>query len=111
MDNKKKDDEIIEVTEEEPDEIFADEDFEIENDFAGIRNRFNEFYARDTGRKIRAVNKAKVLNPTAYKQREGRKTQHQAPDKSGGKRKQKIHICYDLVGFIPVDELPKAEQA
>ena len=35
----------------------------------------------------------------------------EAPDKSSGKRKQKIHICYDLVGFIPVDELLKAEQA
>ena len=34
-----------------------------------------------------------------------------APDKSSGKRKQKIHICYDLVGFIPVDILAKAEQA
>ena len=111
----------------------------IDNDFAGIRNWFNEFYARDTSRKIRAVNKAKgergdrltvnipygymkdpddpkawiiddeaaqvvkkiftlcmegkgpsqiaallekekVLNPTAYKQRGGRKTQHQAPE-------------------------------
>ena len=31
----------------------------IENDFAGIRNWFNEFYARDTSRKIRAVNKAR----------------------------------------------------
>ena len=35
----------------------------------------------------------------------------EAPDKSSGKRKQKIHICYDLVGFIPVDILTKAEQA
>ena len=31
----------------------------IDNDFAGIKNWFNEFYARDTSRKIRAVNKAK----------------------------------------------------
>lgn len=31
----------------------------IDNDFAGIRNWFNEFYARDTSRKIRAGNKAK----------------------------------------------------
>ena len=31
----------------------------INNDFAGIKNWFNEFYARDTSRKIRAVNKAK----------------------------------------------------
>ena len=31
MDNKKKDDEIIELTEEELDEIFADEDFESDD--------------------------------------------------------------------------------
>ena len=34
-----------------------------------------------------------------------------APDKSSGKRKQKVHIEYDFVGYIPVDELLKAEQA
>ncbi len=28
-----------------------------------------------------------------------------APDKSSGKRRQKVHIEYDLVGYIPVDEL------
>ena len=27
------------------------------------------------------------------------------------KRRQKVHIEYDLVGYIPVDELLKAEQA
>lgn len=32
-------------------------------------------------------------------------------DKSSGKRKQRVHIEYDLVGYIPVDELIKAEQA
>ena len=31
----------------------------VNNDFAGIKNWFNEFYARDTSRKIRAVTKAK----------------------------------------------------
>ena len=31
----------------------------INNDFAGIKNWFNEFYCRDTSRKIRAVQKAK----------------------------------------------------
>ena len=35
----------------------------------------------------------------------------EAPDKSSGKRKQRVHIEYDLVGYIPVDELLKAEQA
>ncbi|WP_242959790.1 DUF4368 domain-containing protein [Flavonifractor sp. An306] len=34
----------------------------------------------------------------------------EAPDKSSGKRKQRVHIEYDLVGYIPVDELIKAEQ-
>ena len=28
-----------------------------------------------------------------------------APDKSSGKRHQSIHICYDLIGFIPLSEL------
>ena len=31
----------------------------VNNDFAGIKNWFNEFYARDTSRKIRAVQEAK----------------------------------------------------
>ncbi len=31
----------------------------VDNDFAGLKNWFNEFYCRDTSRKIRAVNKAK----------------------------------------------------
>lgn len=34
----------------------------------------------------------------------------EAPDKSSGKRKQRVHIEYDLVGYIPVDELIKVEQ-
>ena len=34
-----------------------------------------------------------------------------APDKSKGYREQQIDISYDLVGFIPVDELMKQETA
>ena len=34
-----------------------------------------------------------------------------APDKSSGKRRQSIHIQYDLVGFIPLDKLMKQEMA
>ena len=30
-----------------------------------------------------------------------------APDKGSGKRRQNIHICYDLIGFIPLSELMK----
>lgn len=33
------------------------------------------------------------------------------PDKSNGKRHQEIHIEYDLVGYIPLDELMKEVQA
>ena len=35
----------------------------------------------------------------------------EAPNKSSGKRRQKVYIEYDLVGYIPVDELLKEEQA
>lgn len=34
-----------------------------------------------------------------------------APDKSSGKRRQSIHICYDLIGFIPLSELMTKEMA
>ncbi len=35
----------------------------------------------------------------------------EAPDKSSGKRRQKIHIQYDGIGFIPLDELAQKETA
>ena len=35
----------------------------------------------------------------------------EAPDKSSGKRRQGIHISYDLVGFIPLNELTRQETA
>ncbi len=34
-----------------------------------------------------------------------------APDKSSGKRRQSIHICYDLIGFIPLSKLMEQELA
>ncbi len=34
-----------------------------------------------------------------------------APDKSSGKRRQSIHICYDLIGFIPLSERMEQEMA
>ena len=34
----------------------------------------------------------------------------ETPDKSSGKRKQKIRIQYDLIGFIPINELLQAEK-
>ena len=35
----------------------------------------------------------------------------EAPNKSSGKRRQSIHIKYDGMGFIPLDELMKGETA
>ena len=35
----------------------------------------------------------------------------EAPDTSSGKRHQSIRISYDLVGFIPVEELLQQEPA
>lgn len=35
----------------------------------------------------------------------------EAPDKSSGKRRQSVHIKYDGLGFIPLDELTKGETA
>ncbi len=35
----------------------------------------------------------------------------EAPDKSSGKRRQNIHIKYDGIGFIPLEELAKKETA
>ena len=34
-----------------------------------------------------------------------------APDKSSGKRRQSVYIQYDLIGFIPLDELMKQQTA
>ena len=35
----------------------------------------------------------------------------EAPDKPSGERRQSIHIKYDGLGFIPLDELMKKETA
>ena len=62
---------------------------------------------------IQRVHKYKDLDElTPYALRELVKAIYiEAPDKSGGKRHQGIRISYDLVGFIPVEELLKQETA
>lgn len=60
----------------------------------------------------RAHRNSQLTELTPYALRELVKAVYvEASDKSSGKRKQKVHIEYDLVGYIPVDELIKAEQA
>ena len=62
---------------------------------------------------IQRVHKYKDLDElTPYALRELVKGVYiEAPDKSSGKRRQNIRISYDLVGFIPLNELMKEEMA
>ena len=62
---------------------------------------------------IQRVHKYKDLDElTPYALRELVKAIYiEAPDKSSGKRRQNIRISYDLVGFIPLNELMKEETA
>lgn len=48
------------------------------------------------------------LNAIKWK---SRREQFKAPDKSSGRRRQNICIVYDLVDFIPLNELMKEETA
>ena len=62
---------------------------------------------------IQRVHKYKDLDElTPYALRELVKGVYiEAPDKSSGKRRQNIRISYDIVGFIPLNELMKEETA
>ena len=79
---KEKDNEIIELTDEELDEIFVDDDFDNGEDSGEIRS----FY---------------FSNSDPYAKVKPR------PDDAP---KREFHISYDLIGFIPMDVLLKAEQ-
>ena len=70
-------------------------------------------HPHETERLIQRVHKYEDLDElTPYALRELVKAIYiEAPDKSSGKRHQGIRISYDLVGFIPVEELLKQETA
>lgn len=65
----------------------------------------------DLNRFVQRVKKYSELDSlTPYALRELVKAIYvEAPDKSSGKRRQAIHISYDLVGYIPLDKLMKQE--
>ena len=73
----------------------------------------HEQQAENIGQFVQRVKRNSTLTElTSYALRELVKAVYvDAPDKSSGKRRQKVHIEYDPVGYIPVDELLKAEQA
>ena len=72
----------------------------------------HEQQAENIGQFVQRVKRNSTLTElTYYALRELVKAVYvDAPDKSSGKRRQKVHIEYDPVGYIPVDELLKAEQ-
>ena len=72
----------------------------------------HEQQAENIGQFVQRVKRNSTLTElTPYALRELVKAVYvDAPDKSSGKRRQKVHIEYDPVGYIPVDELLKAEQ-
>ena len=72
----------------------------------------HEQQAENIGQFVQRVKRNSTLTElTSYALRELVKAVYvDAPDKSSGKRRQKVHIEYDPVGYIPVDELLKAEQ-
>lgn len=72
-----------------------------------------EQQSRDLGSFIQKVKKYAELNElTPYAAHELIKAIYVGtPDRSSGKRRQNIHICYDLIGFIPLSELMQQKMA
>ena len=82
-------------------------DSELEsNDFTPIRNLFNEFYARDTSKKIRAVVNAKgksgkpltVHPPYGYKKSEADKTVWEVDEETAPIVKRIFQLCIEGYG-------------
>ena len=112
MNPKEKDNEIIELTDEELDEIFADDDFDNGEEDGEIRSFY--FSNPDPYAKVKPRPDDAPKREFSFDEKGNivvKAVYVDAPDKSSGKRRQKVHIEYDLVGYIPVDELLKAEQA
>lgn len=100
MDEKRKEEDVLKLTADEIDELVFEEQLASGE------------YDEEVEQFIQRVRRYTTLTElTPYALRELVKAVYvEAPDKSSGKRKQKVHIEYDLVGYIPVDELIKAEQ-
>ncbi len=90
----------------------------IDNDFAGIRNWFNEFYARDTSRKIRAVNKSKgergvpltVHVPYGYKKDPEDKSRWLVDGEAAQVVKRIFNLCMEGRGPMQIAKLLTAER-
>ena len=103
------------------DERFAMMSEQYENEQAQLRKDISELQAEIAEQErqtenlelfIKRARKYEGLDKlTPYALRELVKVIYvEKPDKSSGKRKQKIRIQYDLIGFIPINELLQAEK-
>lgn len=94
---------------------YTEEQKDLKAEVKGLQQRIHEQeqQAENIEQFVQRVKRNSTLTElTPYALRELVKAVYvDAPDKSSGKRRQKVHIEYDLVGYIPVDELLKAEQA
>ena len=94
---------------------YEDEQAQLKVDIHRIRQEIEvqERQIEDLEKFIQRVHKYEDLQEmTPYALRELVKGIYiEAPDKSSGKRRQGVRISYDLVGFVPVEELLKQETA
>ena len=94
---------------------YEDEQAQLKVDIHSLRHEIEvqERQIEDLEKFIQRVHKYEDLQEmTPYALRELVKGIYiEAPDKSSGKRRQGIRISYDLVDFIPVEELMKQETA
>ena len=94
---------------------YEDEQAQLKVDIHRLRQEIEvqERQIEDLEKFIQRVHKYEDLQEmTPYALRELVKGIYiEAPDKSSGKRRQGVRISYDLVGFIPVEELMKQETA
>ena len=79
-----------------------------DNDMAGIKNWFNEFFAKDTSRKIRAVNKAKggrgipLTTNIPYGYKKGENGAWEVDEESAEVVKQIFHMCIEGRGPMQI---------
>ena len=90
----------------------------VDNDMAGIKNWFNEFFAKDTSRKIRAVNKAKgergepltVHVPYGYVKDEKDKTRWLVDEEAAQVVKHIFDLCMEGRGPTQIAKVLTAEK-
>ena len=79
-----------------------------DNDMAGIKNWFNEFFAKDTSRKIRAVNKAKgnrgvpLTTNIPYGYKKGNNGEWEIDEESSEVVKQIFQMCIEGRGPLQI---------